>query len=364
MPGIYKHSHFKSDIWGHGGSKRSAQIDQLLLNAGLVFTEANFNAYAPAAKNMLYYFKGLNFSGNISNSFKNNYAIGRYLKMFETFIKQYRPDYFIWESTNEFNLVLAEVLHRFSIPFIAIPHNIESLVKGGTSVLSQKESPCWLIEELKYFKRANHVFTISREEQWLLSTHNIQASYLPYYPPAELKNFLLNIRDTRIADRANNQQRKKQVLLLGTFYNAPTCNGYIQLINQIKHLAGIEINVAGFGSEQLQKIFSQKNIKIWGSVNTTQLHQLLTNCDQALIHQEPTSGALTRIPELLLAGIPVLANSMAARSYSDLDGITVYNEVNELTDHLCNASFPLPQLLLQPAEEKLFTQYIIDQQNR
>jgi hypothetical protein len=359
MPGIYKHSHFKSDIWGHGGNKRTAQINHLLLNAGLTFTEADFSAYAPAAKNILHYFKGLSFSGNISNGFKNNYAIGRYLKQFEAFIKQHRPDYFIWESTNAFNLLLAGVLHNFQIPFVALPHNIESLVQGSESIFSQKTSPHWLTEELSYLKHANHVFTISREEQWLLATHHIEASYLPYYPPAELKNSLLNIRDKRIEYKTNDQQRKKQLLLLGTFYNAPTYNGYMRLINQIKHLNNIEINVVGSGSEQLRKIFPQENIKIWGTVSTAQLHELLITCHQALVHQEPTSGALTRIPELLLAGVPILANTVAARSYYDLNGITIYHDTDQLIDLINMETKPMPPLVPQPIEEEYFIKYIV-----
>lgn len=360
MPAIYKHSHFKSDSWGHGGNKRTAQINHLLSTAGLTFTEADFSAYAPKAKNMLYYFKGLNFSGNISNSLKNNYAIGRYLKQFEAFIKQHRPDYFIWESTNEFNLVLAEVLHSFQIPFVALPHNIESLVQGTKSVFSQKSSPYWLTEELSFLKNANQVFTISREEQWLLSTHHIPSAYLPYYPPAELKNSLSGIRDKRSERKTRHQQRQKQLLLLGTFYNPPTRNGYIGLINQIKHLNNVEINVAGSGSEQLREIFAQKNIRIWGTVSIPQLHELLITCDQALIHQEPTSGALTRIPELLLAGIPILANDTAARSYYDQDGITVYHDAGQLINLMGNECPPVPPLLPAPIEEEYFIRHVLE----
>lgn len=358
MPGIYKHSHFEDNIWGHGGNKRTSQINHLLLNAGLTFTEADFSAYAPSVKNILYYFNGLNFSGNISNSFKNNYAIGRYLKQFEAFIKHHRPDYFIWESTSQLNLLLAEVLYNFQIPFVALPHNIESLVQGAKSVFSQKASPQWLAEELSYLKYADHVFTISREEQWLLATHQIPASYLPYYPPAEVKNSLLNIRGRRSEYKTNNQH--KQLLLLGTFYNTPTYNGYMHLINQIKHLKNIEINVVGSGSEQLRKMFSQKNIKICGTVSTPQLHELLATCHLALVHQEPTSGALTRIPELLLAGVPILANMAAARSYYDLDGITIYNDTDQLMDFINSDSKLMPSLFPQPIEEEYFTKYIAE----
>lgn len=356
MLNIYKHSHFLPNQFGHGGEKRTAQISEIVSKAGIPFTEADFSAYAPSTKSVLHYLRGVVYSKNIIIGLKSNYAIGRYLKQFEDFVADTRPDFFIWESTVEYNLLLAEVLHKHRVPFVAIPHNIESLVKGATSRLSKKKSFSWLTEELGYLKYADHIFAISKEEQWLLSVYGINASYLPYYPPEELKTSLLATRSER-GKRPQIQQPVKQILLLGTFYNKPTYNGYVEIINQVKKYPSIQIQVAGLGSEQLKGTFNRDNIKIWGSVSNQELNHLLINCDYALVHQEPSSGALTRIPELLLAGLPVIANNSASRSYHGQQGIYTYHNYTELADFI-NSELPVPPAPDRPAGEKYFIDYL------
>jgi hypothetical protein len=357
MAGIYKNSHFKPDITGHGGCRRTAQIDELLFEASIPFTEVDFSLYVPKAKNIIHYFNGLYATKNIAAGFKNNYAAGRYLAKFKAFTKKVKPGFFIWESTYGYDMLMGKVLHQHEVPFVALPHNIESLVAGNTSVFSKRPSPEWLTEELTGLKYASHVFTISREEQWLLSVHGINCSYLPYYPTKALQQKLLSIRDRR-AGRANLPGASKQLLLLGTFYNKPTRDGYIHILNKIKKYPAVQIHVAGFGSEQLKTTYNQKNITIWGSLNDQELQELLITCDYALIHQEPSSGALTRIPELLIAGIPILANNMAARSYFELDGIRVYNNIDELLTLLDADIAAIPQIPGRPVEEFFFTNHI------
>lgn len=357
MPGIYKSSHFKPDITGHGGCRRTAQIDELLFEASIPFTEADFSLYAPGPKNIVHYFSGLYATKNIAAGLKSNYSAGRYMAKFQRFTKKIKPEFFIQESTYGYDMLMGKVLHQHEVPFVALPHNIESLVAGNTSVFSKKPSPAWLAEELTGLKYASHVFTISREEQWLLSVHGIDCSYLPYYPTKALQQKLLTIRDRRTG-RTNLPGAPKQLLLLGTFYNKPTLDGYINLLNKLKKYETVQIHVAGFGSEQLKTSFNQKNIKIRGSLNDRELQELLISCNYVLIHQEPSSGALTRIPELLIAGVPILANNMAARSYFELDGIRIYNNMDELLNLIDADIAPLPQIPGPPVEGLFFTDHI------
>jgi len=358
---IYKHSHFKADINGHGGCKRTAQIDQLLLAAQIPFINADFSLYTPKTKNIAYYFSGLFANRSLHGTIKGNYAIGRHIKQFENFVNAVKPIFFIWESTTDYNLLLGEILHKKQIPFVAIPHNIESLVNGSLSLFTNKKSPDWLAEEISRLRHADYVFTISREEQWLLSTHGIHSSYLPYHPTIELEESLLKVRSKR-NESPISSNTSKQLLLLGTFYNKPTCAGYIDIINRLKNHSSIQINVAGFGSDQLKDLFNQHNIKIWGSLNKSNLDELLINSNFVLIHQEPTSGALTRIPELLIAGLPILANNIAARSYYDLDGIHIYNGINELLALIHSDALATPKIPQRPPEEKHFIDYILNNQ--
>ena len=354
---IYKHSHFSANQFGHGGEKRTAQINEILNDAGIVYNEAQFSLFSPPTKTYLSYFRGLNYTKNFKTNPKKNYAIGRYLRQFNSFVKKTKPSFFIWESTVEYNLLLAEILKKFNIPFISVPHNIESLVKDSRSTFSNKKSPDWLPEEIRYLSYSNKTFTISTEEQWLLSLHGINAGYLPYYPTKQLVTQLLSIRQKREAiNRVST--RKKQILILGTFHNRATYNGYFDLINNIKNYKNIQINVVGYGSESLKDIFTESQIRVWGEVNNELLADIMIQCDYAIIQQEPTSGALTRIPELLIAGIPVIANSAASRNCSDYKGVTVYFSRNELLDLINSDNLITPPFFDRPIEEARFADYI------
>ena len=66
---------------------------------------------------------------------------------------------------------------------------------------------------------------------------------------------------------------------------------------------------------------------------------MLIEVDGIIIYQPPTTGALTRIPEMLLAGIPVYANFDAARNYFNVDGVIQYHSFEELLNVL---SMPAP----------------------
>lgn len=147
------------------------------------------------------------------------------------------------------------------------------------------------------------------------------------------------------------------MLLLGTFYNKPTFDGYVELLENIKRNTNIQINVAGFGSERLADLFKDQNIKIWGSVDKDTLKQLIISADYGIIHQQASSGALTRIPELILAGLPLLVNAHAARSNFDVSGLKIYNTYEELTD-LLEAQPVMPPVLRRPVAEQLFVNYL------
>jgi len=357
MQKIYKHSHFKADAFGHGGHKRTAQISSLLADSGIAFQEALLENKALYRDKLSLYLRGLNYTQTIRNGHTSKYAIGRYLRLFEQFAEEAKPDLLLWESTVGYNVLLAEVLYKKNIPVIGLPHNIESLVSGSRSVFSNKISPDWLPEELKYLRYCDQVFTISAEEQWLLANAGIHAAFLPYYPAPETVQYLLNIRERRQNGYTGTKKQKK-LLLLGTFYNKPTAGGYIELLSQIRAFKDIEIHVAGFGSEQLSAIFTGANINIWGTVSNEKLADLITLADYGLIHQQASSGSLTRIPELLLAGLPLLLNSHAARSCYDKMGVQIYRSFEELEDLLHSQTACIPPAAGRPAEEGLFIDYI------
>jgi hypothetical protein len=347
---IYKHSHFPADPFGHGGNKRTAQVNGIMASAGICFHEAVLNNSIPSSNRLSMYLKGLRHSPRFNTGARVKYAIGRYIKLFENFIREEQPELFIWESTVDYNLLLAEALYKNNIPTIALPHNIESLVSSSRSAFTNKLSPGWLFEELKYLGYCDKTFTISREEQWLLSNSGINADYLPYHPSDELKRFLLDIRSKRQEKEKHTHGRR--ILLLGTFYNKPTFDGYVDLVSNIAHDQGIQIDIAGYGSEPLKSVFTSKNVAVHGSISNETLRELVINADFSVIHQPPSSGSLTRIPELLIAGLPLFLNTHAARSHFDTKGLIIYNSFKELLE-LVHATIPeIPPVIDKPDEEQ------------
>jgi hypothetical protein len=74
----------------------------------------------------------------------------------------------------------------------------------------------------------------------------------------------------------------------------------------------------------------------------------MVHCSALLIHTVAGAGAVTRIPEALLAGIPVIANSNAARDQFGTPGVHVYANRAEFAA-LVRARLPVPPAPPAPA---------------
>ena len=83
----------------------------------------------------------------------------------------------VWEDS--FNTHVLRAAKDQGLRVIAIPQNLEALTPGFVEYRTRQALP-WSFEyELSQLALADHVFTISREEQWLLRLRGIAADYLP-----------------------------------------------------------------------------------------------------------------------------------------------------------------------------------------
>jgi hypothetical protein len=94
------------------------------------------------------------------------------------------------------------------------------------------------------------------------------------------------------------------------------------------------VDVAGFGTEQLRGLLDHTTYCLHGGVDEIKLNELIKSAGAVLVHQKAAVGTLTRIPEMLLAGVPVIANSIAARNHVRLDGVHIYETPEELFELL------------------------------
>ena len=327
MKQIVCNTKFKLDPFSDGGSKRSVQIREILDRNGIPYSDDSFSLPKNASRIQL-----VKWSLRAISFIRRYYprkaikSLSRYIRLVKYYalripviLDTYRNQdvVFLWENTNDRDMLY--LLKATGHNVIGLPHNIESLVTGR-SVKS-------LEKEVSNLRQCNAVFAISKEETWLLRLLGLNAHYLPYYPPHDVKSFLLSISQKR------NQRARSSIskyALLGSATNTPTRLGMQSLIDfaSTQDLS-FDLFVAGYGTESLRQV-RHPHISFLGTLSNEELDKMLVEVDGIIIYQPPTTGALTRIPEMLLAGIPVYANFDAARNYFNVDGVVLYHSFDEL----------------------------------
>lgn len=340
---IIRHSKFASNPFGNGGSKRSTQIEELLESGSLTFENNDFKLPKGLAKFQLFKlsFRAIRFiKKNIGwksyPSLKSKIGAIKYFALrIPVILDKYKGKNtcFVWESTVSENYGYPYLMKAAGAKVIAVPHNLESVVPTQKDAQTRKIAPQWLYEEIERLKKCDAVFAISQVETWLLRLFGVNAHYLPYYPPKEAIKMLSDIRDRRSSRKKN---PKNKFLLLGTASNPPTRKGMQSIIDAVGDKEHpFEILVAGYGTESL-RIGNNNSIRFLGAISPEQLSEVLYETDAILVNQAPTSGALTKISEMLIAGVPVFVNYDSARDYYEVEDVLLYSSFDDLFDKLAH----------------------------
>lgn len=252
---------------------------------------------------------------------------------------------------------LLEELERRSVPVAAVCHNLETLAPRqvmGESAVGM------LRRELSLLRRCRLAVTISLEETWLLTNVGIPAHFFPYYPPEPVLGRLKAVR--RIRDAGG---EKRGILMLANAKNPQSGEGMERLIRHWRERKLYEtfgpLLVAGFHSERLfpdrGALEAGEGIQLLGTLENRDLDDLLSRVVACLCYQESGSGALTRIAEMLLAGVPVLANRHAARSYHGRPGVIEFAGLDGLEGALSELRERPPEVAppAPPAASPLLT---------
>lgn len=335
---IYYLQPFAPDAFGHGGEKRSFQIEALMHQLGLNVEYLQLNQIIQLSRFSRFYFllRNLRFIFSLQlkiNSIRYLQRLSLHLMAAKSQIPTVESGSVIfYEHSIRTNWFIPLLLAQKGCKIIAFPHNLESLVPDQISGLGDVRNPHGFSEEILVLKHASLVLSISKEENWLLNLWNIPSLYYPYVPSAEETVILKSISAQR-----SKRKRNKQFLIFGSVGNPPTFWGMVQLLRflQKNHIPGDLFHIVGFHSERLKEEIEFSSVfQFHGSVSTKELYRLYAEVDAAIIHQTPSTGALTKIPELLLSGVPVICNAFAARNYFGFSGVTVYYTLGELPDIL------------------------------
>jgi hypothetical protein len=372
---ILRDTQFKSTADGHGGNRRTLQIEEMLSKAGFNVQDLRDET------NIIQDFLEKNVFLQLITLFN---VVPKFTKYLPDIVPQYREFLLsalkisqsvkLLELSKTSGVILWEDNLNYLIPYVArdlkqkivsLPHNFDSLAGSRFHPSHRRKNLGLLSNEIRHLAQADRVFCISREEQWFLRLCGVDSDYLPYYPPTSVVNDLLQIREARTKsynDYNSDSKKTKQFLILGTYLNIPTRLGILELIKKLKNIEenfSFEIQIAGFGTENLKnEIHNSSRFKILGTLSNQQLIDVMLKTSGILLHQPYGLGSLTRIPEMLIAGIPIIANSIASRSYFNYDGIHVYENCQELAK-LINENFCLPKMPLPPIHhENRFVDYL------
>ena len=336
MMKVVRYTKFPNNPHGDGGSKRSAQIEEYWRTKDIEFVDEKFEL--PKQYSVWQALKwicrairfiGQNVGWSTYPSLKDKYkAILAYALRIPVIYDKYKGQNvtFLWENTNDVPALY--LMKAAGAKIIGYPHNLESLVPTQADPITHKEAPYWLYEEIERLKLCDEVWAICKEEAWLLQVFGVNAIYYPYYPPRVVEQELLEIKRLR---QQRNPNPVKQYLILGSATNPPTRMGMQNLIDYFSQHknADYSIHVAGYRTETLN-IPSSSTIINHGTVSLDVLRELTIATDGIIIYQPATSGALTRIVENRVAGIPIYANFGAARDYHNLPDVHVYAGMEEL----------------------------------
>lgn len=345
MSTVLRHTLFPGRTDGHGGFRRSAQIAELANAAGVTLAELTLRYDLPKWRARLTGLR-VTLAGEIEHTYESSPWLNGALALAwsHALANHAGVKVFLWENTREFALPTFARRHGFKV--IAVPHNLESFVDSAVLNREPKRFARTVRAELTSLAAADHVFCIAREDQWLLRAAGIAADYLPYFPPHALRGWLESVRLRRACATA------KHFLVTGTAGNTPTADGMRVQLRCLRELGPRlpPVVVAGYGTEMLAAEFAGTPIVFRGEVSQDELAALLVETRAVLVHQESGTGALTRIPEMLLAGIPVIANRHAARSTADFTGVAIYDSPSEF-GALLESPAPVVALPSEPAAD-------------
>ena len=336
---VIRYTKFADNPYGDGGSKRSVQIKEYWQGKGVNFVDEKFEL--PKKYSLIQAIKwclraivfitkyvGWQTYPRIVDKYK---AVLTYALRLPIIYDKYKGKSvtFLWEYTQD--IAPFYLMKAVGAKIIAYPHNLESLVPTQRDNISHKLAPYWLYEEMERLRMCDEVWAISKEETWLLQLFGVKAKYFPYYPPKAAETEFLNIKTARTTWITET----KEYLILGSATNPPTRMGMQELINFFGSKLDLLyiIHVGGYKSETLDYV-DNSNIVYHGTMSNDELFDLLVKVDGIIINQPTTSGALTRIVENRIAGIPVYANFGAARDFYNLPDVHVYESFEELEELL------------------------------
>jgi hypothetical protein len=176
-----------------------------------------------------------------------------------------------------------------------------------------------LANELLTYAAAERSWFLSKVETGLVHAAGLSASYLPYYPVGKSVDILAKIR----------AQRDTQHIKTGLFVvngnnidqNRMSLDVFIKRLSAEGLPSGAKIVIVGTDRRPASlEAANQPGIIFKGYLPQNEFDALMAKANAVLVPQSCGFGCLTRVPDMLCAGIPVIADTMVADATGKLPG--------------------------------------------
>lgn len=333
MQQLLHHSIFLPLPTGHGGEKRSYQLQIEAEAAGYALTNLDLHRRDKLTLRRLWLAAwlllrvyGVSHWLSLGAFLRQVRTMAQHYDQLIAFFRDSTEEVFLWESVRPEWYFLLYLAKRYGKKVIAFPHNTESLVPNTKPYLFRMSRLQAFDREMEVLRRCDEVYAISHEETWLLSLWGVNASCYLYQPVGEIKEQMASLR----AQREQILERSFY-LLLGTAINQPTREGMQHIIDfWSREKVQTPLHIGGYGTDALCIPTGPSNLVFLGEMQEQQLVEEQAHTRALLVYQPPTTGALTRISEAIEAGIPVIANFASARSFHRSPMVSVYQDDSEL----------------------------------
>ena len=170
------------------------------------------------------------------------------------------------------------------------------------------------VGELKWLADCDARLLISRVEAGVVGGLGFPTHYYPYRPVGEVRGRLELVR----ARRHSSPPEPGLFLMVGSAAHATTREAFDWFIARAKSDGlprGVRVVIGGLETERLLPEGTQvPGIELRGWLSQPELDEWLARCSACLAPQARGFGALTRLPELACAGIPVLVSEHASHA--------------------------------------------------
>jgi hypothetical protein len=223
---------------------------------------------------------------------------------------------------------LVQINLRHGIPTISCTQNLEAF---DTSVLYRRKWGMYakvidFANEFGVFAQCAERLFISKVEAGLISGLGLPSYYYPYLPVRVIRKRLEWIRQ----ERSKGHIAPGLFLMLGTAGHDTTKESFAWFVQnaQVYGLpSGVKVVVGGLQTDELLPPGSSvSGLELKGWLEQEDLDQLLVRAKAVLAPQRFGFGALTRLPELSCAGIPVVVSRHATYAIDPTPGLEIVND--------------------------------------